>query len=50
MSDFEVRVGPGCLGVVIVLILLWALIFGVNYKGKHYGMSYGCNGVTVEGL
>jgi hypothetical protein len=29
----------GCLGMIVFVFVLWALLFGVTYKGKHYGLS-----------
>lgn len=38
----------GCIGCVLTVIVLWALLFGVTYGGKHYGLSCSCaNGVEV---
>lgn len=38
----------GCVGCVVTVIVLWALLFGVTYGGKHYGLSCSCaNGVEV---
>lgn len=49
MSDVQVSVGgPGCITTVLGLIILWALLFGVNYNGKHYGLSCSSTGVTVD--
>ena len=49
MSNTEVSVrGPGCLGTIIAFIILWGLLFGVNYGGKHYGISCGKHGVDVD--
>lgn len=37
MAKREVSIGGGsCLVTILGLILLWALLFGVTYKGKHY--------------
>jgi hypothetical protein len=33
---------------VITIIILWALLFGVNVNGKHYGIACGNNGVTLK--
>lgn len=38
----------GCLGVILLVFVLWALIFGVTIGGRHH--SIGCsvtNGVEV---
>jgi hypothetical protein len=37
----------GCLGTIIILILIWALIFGVTIGGRHYGIS-SCDGEGVH--
>jgi len=29
----------GCITLVLGIILLWALIFGVTWQGKHYGLG-----------
>lgn len=29
-------------------VILWALIFGVNVGGKHYGLSFSKGGVTLH--
>jgi hypothetical protein len=34
---------------ILACTILWALLFGFNVGGKHYGMSCGSNGVTLEG-
>jgi len=34
--------------MIIVFTLIWALIFGVNINGKHYGIDCGFNGVDVH--
>ena len=28
--------------------ILWALFFGVNIEGKHYGLSFSKSGVSVH--
>ncbi len=39
----------GCIGTIVVLIAVWALIFGVTVGGKHYGVGgCDCNGVHVD--
>ena len=49
MTDTKVTVNvPGCLITIIALIGVWALLFGVNYNGKHYGVSCGSKGVDVN--
>jgi hypothetical protein len=41
--------GFGCLGIIVGVIVIWALVFGVTVDGNHYGLSCSCNdGVTVE--
>jgi hypothetical protein len=41
--------GCGCFTIIIVVLICWALMFGVNYQGKHYGISScNTNGVTIE--
>ncbi len=48
----EVRVHSsygGCLGVIAMVLFVWALLFGVTYEGKHYGISCSRDrGVEVE--
>jgi hypothetical protein len=34
--------------IAITVAILWALFLGVNIDGKHYGLSFGKNGVTVH--
>jgi hypothetical protein len=29
----------GCMGFIICVVIIWALIFGVTIGGKHYGIS-----------
>ena len=44
--------GTGCFGLILGIVLLWALCFGVTIGGKHYGLA-GCDtdrGVQVDGL
>ena len=39
----------GCLSTILVIIALWALLFGVTIGDKHYGISCTCNrGVLFE--
>lgn len=33
------RGGLGCIGTVLTVIVLWALLFGVTIGGRHYGIS-----------
>lgn len=28
-----------CLGCVLTVVVLWALVFGVTYADRHYGLS-----------
>lgn len=44
----NVDVNLGCLPLVVTMLVLWGLIFGVNVSGKHYGVSCGCDGVSVQ--
>lgn len=38
----------GCIGCIVTVLVLWALIFGVTFSGKHYDLSCSCNkGVEV---
>lgn len=38
----------GCLGTVIWCLLFWALLFGVTWHGRHYGITCSCDkGVEV---
>jgi len=49
MSDTNVSVsGPGCITTILGFIIIWGLLFGVNYGGKHYGISCGNNGVDID--
>lgn len=34
--------GCGCFGLILTILALWALLFGVTYKGQHYGIN-GCS-------
>jgi len=48
-SSVSVSCG-GCLGTVLLIVGVWALVFGVTVSGKHYGVS-GCDtdhGVKVD--
>ena len=48
-SSVSVSCG-GCLGTVLLIVAVWALVFGVTVDGKHYGVS-GCDathGVKVD--
>lgn len=47
----EIRLGGsgiGCFTLILSITLLWILLFGLNYEGKHYGFSCGSDGVTVH--
>lgn len=35
--------GCGCLSIVVFFLLMWALIFGVTFEGKHYSIGCGCD-------
>ena len=37
----------GCLTTIGVVVLLWALVFGVTIGGKHYGFS-GCSSCSCN--
>jgi hypothetical protein len=42
VTKVEIREGTsclGCLGIVVILIALWAVVFGVTVDGKHYGLT-----------
>ena len=42
--------GAGCFTSILIIVALWALIFGVTIGGKHYGVT-GCdstNGVQID--
>ena len=48
MSDSEGG-GCGCVSVVITVLVLWALVFGVTWDGRHYEVGFSCDrGVVVE--
>ncbi len=41
--------GCGCFSFIVFMIFMWALLFGVTYDGKHYGMSCSCDrGVAID--
>jgi hypothetical protein len=41
--------GCGCVSFVLGCIILWALVFGVTWEGKHYGLSCTCDrGVVID--
>ena len=33
--------------LVVGAIVVWALIYGINVNGKHYGLDFSKNGVTL---
>ena len=48
MSDNSSN-GPGCFSFILGLTILWALIFGITWNGKHHGFACTCDrGVVVE--
>jgi hypothetical protein len=51
-TSVEVNTGPkgcaGCLITILAIMGIWALLFGVNINGKHYGLSCGTNGVDID--
>lgn len=38
----------GCLATILTAMVFIALIFGVTVNGRHYEISCGTGGVTVE--
>lgn len=38
----EAQAPFGCLRVIITIIVVWAVLFGVTWNGKHYGLSCSC--------
>lgn len=52
MSDDESSGGGcGCLGVIITVIVIWALLFGVTVGGEHYILNCsGDQGVSIDGF
>ncbi len=39
----------GCLPLILTILVLWALLFGVSFDGRHYGIGCSCDrGVTVD--
>lgn len=43
--------GGGCgrISLIAACLFVWALVFGVNVGGKHYGLSgCDCNGVQID--
>jgi hypothetical protein len=50
-KEITIRKGGSCLGCIVTIIFLWALIFGVTWGGKHYGLSCSSDeGVKVNGV
>lgn len=42
MSDNNTTVQPGCGGCItsiLLIIAVWALLFGVTVNGQHYGLD-----------
>jgi hypothetical protein len=39
-----------CVGLILMCMLIWALIFGVTYGGVHHGVTCGngSQGVVIE--
>ena len=33
--------------IIIAGIVIWVVVFGVNVDGKHYGLNFSTNGVSV---
>lgn len=52
MSDSTIKVKGswgGCFTLILFITFLWALLFGVTWKGQHHGMSCSCErGVGFE--
>jgi hypothetical protein len=41
--------GCGCFTLIALVIVLWALIFGVTWNGQHHGISCSCDkGLVVK--
>lgn len=41
----------GCIGIILAILIMWALLFGVTVGGKHYGLS-SCDthhGLKIDG-
>lgn len=50
MSSDNSGCGCGCIGLVLWIVLIWALLFGVTYDGRHYLLDCSCDhGVQVVG-
>jgi hypothetical protein len=49
MSKQSSSGGFGCISTIVFIILVWALVFGFTYNGKHYGLKCSTNnGVEVH--
>jgi hypothetical protein len=51
MSDSDSGGGGGgsCLGCILTIFVLWALLFGVSWGGSHYNVGCSCDrGVAIE--
>lgn len=35
-------------GTILFFFFIWALLFGLNVNGKHYGITCGGHGVDVS--
>ena len=33
--------------MVVSAVIIWALVFGVNIDGKHYGLNFSTSGVSL---
>ena len=42
-SSSSVHIGCGCLPLVASILVLWFLLFGLTWHGKHYGISCSCS-------
>jgi hypothetical protein len=39
-DELKVNVGcGGCLGTILIVVIVWALLFGVTIGGHHYGLD-----------
>lgn len=39
MSNSESGGCGGCLSIIILVIIMWALVYGVTFDGKHCGLG-----------
>ena len=39
MSDNDSSNGGSCLGCVLFIFVMWAVLFGVTWNGIHYGIE-----------